>query len=154
VLGKALIFATALSLSGQVVIKQQGFIPFSDAPIHYRSEKLDDPIARLQKRLDYGQLRLDYDPQQGYLRSIMDALGVPISSQTLVFSKTSFQYPNISPEKPRALYYNDDVYVGRVQGGKSLEFVSFDPMQGAIFDIDAGRDFRHLRRAPGGSAAL
>jgi peroxiredoxin len=135
VLGKALIFGTALSLCGQVVIKQQGFIPFSDAPIHYRSEKLDDPIAKLQKRLDYGQLRLDYDPKQGYLRSIMDALGVPISSQTLVFSKTSFQYPNISPEKPRALYYNDDVYVGRVQGGKSLEFVSFDPMQGAIFYI-------------------
>jgi hypothetical protein len=128
-------FAAAISLCGQVVVKQQGFVPFSDAPIHYRSENLDDPIARLQKRLDDGQLRLHYDPEHGYLWSIMDALGVPLSSQTLVFSKTSFQYPKISPEKPRALYFNDDVYAGRVHEGKSLEFISFDPMQGAIFYI-------------------
>jgi hypothetical protein len=132
---KALMFAAAISLCGQVVVKQQGFVPFSDAPIHYRSENLDDPIARLQKRLDDGQLRLHYDPEHGYLWSIMDALGVPLSSQTLVFSKTSFQYPKISPEKPRALYFNDDVYAGRVHEGKSLEFISFDPMQGAIFYI-------------------
>ena len=71
----------------------------------------------------------------GYLAAVLGALRVPVSSQTLVFSKTSFQYPNISPEKPRALYYNDDVYVGQVQQGKSLEFVSFDPMQGAIFYV-------------------
>jgi hypothetical protein len=133
--GKALMFAAAISLCGQVVVKQQGFIPFSDAPIHYRSENLDDPIARLQKKLDYGQLRLYDDPEHGYLWSIMDALGVPLSSQTLVFSKTSFQYPKISPDKPRALYFNDDVYVGRVHEGNSLEFISFDPMQGAIFYI-------------------
>jgi thiol-disulfide isomerase/thioredoxin len=143
--GKALIFAATISLYGQAVVKQQGFVPFSDAPIHYRSENLDDPIARLQKKLDYGQLRLDYDPIQGYLRSIMDALGVPISSQTLVFSKTSFQYPNISPEKPRALYFNDDVYVGRVHQGKSLEFVSFDPMQGAIFYVMDEHQVDHPR---------
>jgi hypothetical protein len=66
---------------------------------------------------------------------VLDALHVPVGSQTLVFSKTSFQYPKISPEKPRALYYNDDVYVGQVHEGKSLEFISFDPMQGAIFYI-------------------
>jgi hypothetical protein len=33
------------------------------------------------------------------------------------------------------LYYNDDVYVGRVPGGKFLEFISFDPVQGAIFYV-------------------
>jgi hypothetical protein len=144
VFGKALIFATAVSLYGQVV-KQQGFIPFSAAPIHYRSENLDDPIARLQKRVDYGQLRLDYDPKSSYLTSIMAALAVPVSSQTLVFSKTSFQYPQISPEKPRALYFNDDVYVGRVHDGKSLEFISFDPMQGAIFYIMDEHQVDHPR---------
>ena len=63
------------------------------------------------------------------------ALGIPVSSQTLVFSKTSFQYAKISPERPRALYFNDDVYVGQVHEGHSLEFVSFDPMQGAIFYV-------------------
>ena len=119
----------------QPVIKQQGFVPFSDAPIHYRSEALDDPIATLQKKLDSGEIELTYEPKHGYLRAVLAALRVPVSSQTLVFSKTSFQYPNISPQRPRALYYNDDVYVGQVHQGKSLEFVSFDPMQGAIFYI-------------------
>jgi hypothetical protein len=124
-----------LALHGQPVIKQQGYLPFADAPIHYRSEVLDDPIARLQKRLESGEVRLRYEPKHGYLTAVLDALHVPVSSQTLVFSKTSFQYPYISPEKPRALYYNDDVYVGQVQQGNFLEFVSFDPMQGAIFYI-------------------
>jgi hypothetical protein len=65
----------------------------------------------------------------------LDALGIPISSQTLVFSKTSFQYPKISPAEPRALYFNDDVYVGQVHDGHAIEFVSFDAMQGAIFYV-------------------
>ncbi|MBV9507190.1 MAG: hypothetical protein JO323_19520, partial [Acidobacteriia bacterium] len=41
----------------------------------------------------------------------------------------------ISPQHPRALYFNDDVYVGQVHEGKVLEFVSFDSMQGAMFYI-------------------
>jgi len=120
---------------GQIVIKNQGFVPFSGAPINYRSEQLTDPIAILQKQLDRGEARLEYEPGHGYLKSVLRALGIAVNSQTLVFSKTSFQYPKISPERPRALYFNDDVYVGQVHDGLSLEFVSFDPMQGAIFYI-------------------
>ncbi len=66
-------------------------------------------------------------------KSVLKLLDVPVSSQTLVFSKTSFQYPKISPDHPRALYYNDDVYVGAVHEGKEIEIVSFDARQGAIF---------------------
>jgi hypothetical protein len=136
-------FVTACALYGQStgqappkpVVKEQGYLPFADAPINYRSENLSDPVARLQKELDRGAIHLDYEPGHGYLRAVLNALKVPISSQTLVFSKTSFQYPKISPETPRALYYNDDVYVGQVHDGKSLEFVSFDPAQGAIFYV-------------------
>lgn len=130
----ALGFAAAL-VQAQIVIKNQGFVPFADAPIRYRSENLADPIAKLQKQLDRGEIALEYEPGHGYLRSVLRALGIAVSSQTLVFSKTSFQYPKISPEKPRALYFNDDVYVGQVHDGAALEFVSFDPMQGAIFYI-------------------
>ena len=72
-------------------------------------------------------------PEHGYLKSVLELLKVPVESQTLVFSKTSFQYPKISPEHPRALYYNDDVYVGAVHDGNAIEIVSFDPKQGAIF---------------------
>jgi hypothetical protein len=124
----------ALPLRAQVV-KDQGYVPFGGAPIHYRSENLDDPIARLQQRLDKGEVQLKHEGEHGYLKSVLEMLRVPVSSQTLVFSKTSFQYPQISPERPRALYFNDDVYVGQVHEGKALEFVSFDPMQGAIFYV-------------------
>lgn len=126
--------ALAASLDApRAVIKEQGYIPFGDAPIKYRSEDLHDPIAELQKRMDRGEVHLRYEPGQSYLRSVLGALHIPVNSQTLVFSKTSFQYPKISPDKPRALYFNDDVYAGRVHDGMALEFASFDPMQGANF---------------------
>ncbi len=125
--------AAALPLRAQIAVQNQGYLPYSDAPINYRSEKLSDPVALLQERLDRGQVSLSYDADHGYLRSVLKLLNIPVDSQTLVFSKTSFQYPRISPEHPRALYYNDDVYVGSVHTGKAIEVVSFDPMQGAIF---------------------
>jgi hypothetical protein len=117
----------------QIAVRNQGYIPFSDPPINYRSDELRDPVATLQRQLDAGKATLQYEPSHGYLKSVLELLNVPIYSQTLVFSKTSFQYPKISPEHPRALYYNDDVYVGSVHEGKAVEIVSFDPMQGAIF---------------------
>jgi hypothetical protein len=119
--------------SGQVAVRKQGFVPFSDPPINYLSDKLNDPVAQLQKRIERGEVKLEYEPAHGYLKSILANLGIPVSSQTLVFSKTSFQYKKISPETPRALYFNDDVYIGWVRDGKALEFSSFDPSQGAIF---------------------
>jgi hypothetical protein len=119
--------------SAQIAVRNQGYVPFSDAPINYRSDDLHDPVADLQAQIDKGAATLQYEPEHGYLRSVLNLLNIPIYSQTLVFSKTSFQYPKISPEHPRALYFNDDVYVGAVHDGKAIEVVSFDAMQGAIF---------------------
>src|SRR5580693_4089747 len=125
----------SLPVHGQIAVKNQGYVPFSEKPIDYRSENLSDPVALLQKKLDRGEVKLDYEPKHGYLKSVLEKLEIPLDTQTLVFSKTSFQYKKISPRAPRALYFNDDVYVGQVHDGKVLEFVSFDPMQGAIFYI-------------------
>ena len=75
-------------LSGQVAVRNQGYVPFSEEPINYRGP-VHDPVAQLQERLDSGRERLDYEPGHGYLRSVLDKLGVPLSSQTLVFSKTA-----------------------------------------------------------------
>ncbi|MFT3763812.1 MAG: hypothetical protein QM761_14625 [Pseudoxanthomonas sp.] len=121
----------------QIAVRNQGYIPYDDAPIHYRSENISDPVALLQRRLDEGKAELDYadDGEHGYLKSVLEQLDIPVSSQTLVFSKTSFQYPKISPQHPRALYFNDDVYIGVVNEGKEVEVVSFDAQQGAIFYI-------------------
>jgi hypothetical protein len=139
------LFPFILRIQAQIVEKNQGYLPFAEAPINYRSENLTDPVEKLQEKLDRGQIKLDYEADHGYLRAVLAALRVPLSSQALVFSKTSFQYPKISPEQPRALYYNDDVYVGQVHNGRSLEFVSFDPMQGAIFYVLDEHKVEHPR---------
>jgi len=122
-----------LRAHGQIAVRNQGYVPYSDAPINYRSDDLSDPVAKLQSDLSQGKATLQYEPEHGYLKSVLKLLKVPTDSQTLVFSKTSFQYKKISPDHPRALYFNDDVYVGSVHDGKAIEIVSFDPMQGAIF---------------------
>jgi hypothetical protein len=125
--------AVTLSVHAQIAVRNQGYMPYSDEPINYRSDDVSDPVARLQKQIDAGRTSLTWDEDQGYLKSVLKLLHVPMDSQTLVFSKTSFQYPKITPDHPRALYYNDDVYVGKVHDGKAIELVSFDARQGAMF---------------------
>jgi hypothetical protein len=124
---------SGLTLFAQVAVRNQGYVPYSDAPIFYPSNDLDDPVTKLQKRLEAHRTTLEYDGQTGYLKSILKHLNIPVSSQTLVFSKTSFQYKKITQQTPRALYFNDDVYIGYVHDGKAIDVVSFDPRQGAIF---------------------
>jgi hypothetical protein len=93
----------------------------------------EDPVAKLQRDLESGKRKLVRDPKSGYLKPILEALGIPVSSQTLVFSKTSFQLHRISPDNPRALYFNDDVYVGYVPGGDVVELSAVDPRKGGVF---------------------
>src|SRR5262245_34906008 len=106
---------------------------YEQDPIRYSTPELNDPVARLQKRLDAGEAKLKFDDSRGYLRSVLELLEVPVSSQMLVFSKTSFQRDRISPENPRAVYFNDGVYVGSVQLGEVVEVSAVDPQKGAIF---------------------
>ncbi|MET0293271.1 MAG: hypothetical protein ABW136_13010 [Steroidobacteraceae bacterium] len=128
--------AGAMPAVAQIAVQNQGYIPYSDAPIFYRSPDISDPVTVLQQRLESGKAKLVHDgSRHGYLKSVLELLDIPLSSQTLVFSKTSFQYPKISPSHPRALYFNDDVYIGVVNDGKEIEVVSFDKRQGAIFFI-------------------
>ena len=106
---------------------------FDHGFIAYSKTAPTDPVARLQQRIDSGEVILESEPRLGYLPAILRALKVPASSQSLVFSKTSFQFTQIAPSRPRALYFNDDVYVGYVQGSRVLEFASVDPKLGAVF---------------------
>ncbi|MFO0846410.1 MAG: hypothetical protein U0797_29255, partial [Gemmataceae bacterium] len=96
-----------------------------------------------------GQAKLSYDETGGYLASLLRELGVPVSSQTLVFSKTSLQRHRIAPRTPRALYFNDDVYVGYCKAGDVLEVSAVDPKLGTVFytvDQDASRKPRFTRQ--------
>lgn len=106
---------------------------FEGAPIHYLTAEVNDPVSQLASKLAAGTDSLNYDPVHGYLPAVLKALDIPISSQTLVFSKTSLQLNRISPRRPRALYFNDDIYVGYCQRGDVLEFATTDPTQGATF---------------------
>ena len=106
---------------------------FEREPINYATAPTNNAVSRLQSRLDEGITQLQRDDRRGYLDSVLRALDVPISSQTLVFSKTSLQRHRIAPRTPRAIYFNDEVYVGFCQHGDVLEFSADDPMLGAVF---------------------
>jgi hypothetical protein len=102
--------------------------------------ELTDPITRLQERIDSGRTSLEFTRGHGYLESLLDALDISVRSQALVFSKTSLQTDYISPATPRAIYFNDDVYVGWVQGGPVIEIASADPVYGTMFFTLAQED--------------
>jgi hypothetical protein len=94
---------------------------------------LDDPVTRLLRRLESGATRLAVGPVAGVLPGLLRELEIPVSSQVLVFSKTSLQHEFITPRTPRAIYFNDDVYVGFAPGSATLELSAVDPRIGAIF---------------------
>jgi hypothetical protein len=108
-------------------------LPQDHEAIGYGKESPDDAVTRLEKRIAAGETKLEYDPTFGYLLSVLKELKVPSASQILVYSKTSFQAPRISPRMPRALYFNDDVSVGFVRGGDVVEVTAVDPRQGVMF---------------------
>jgi hypothetical protein len=126
-------FAVILICTAAPLCSQASDSIASQPPINYAAAPATDPIARLQKQIDAGKAQLGYDEHHGYLDAVLKALNIPIQSQTLVFSKTSFQRDLIAPWKPRAVYFNDDVYVGWVQGGEVLEVASVDKKLGPVF---------------------
>ncbi len=108
-------------------------MPFDEDTINYSKAREAGPIARLQERLQRGVAQLKHDEHFGYLPAVLAALGVSSNSQMLVFSKTSFQRERIAPKTPRAIFFNDDVYIGFVQGSPLLELSSVDPKLGGVF---------------------
>jgi hypothetical protein len=123
--------------AGTVLAVAQGADTFSgsiDHPsIQYTTRSTNDVVAELNRNVQAGRVTLAFDNQFGYLRSVLTALDVPISSQALVYSPTSAQSDHISEASPRALYFNDEVAVGWVNGGNVLEIAALDPHQGEIF---------------------
>jgi hypothetical protein len=102
-------------------------------PINYAKAPAENAVTRLQQRLTEGKARLSFEEDRGYAKSVLAALEVPVSSQVLVFSKTSLQRERITPKTPRAIYFNDDVYVGFCLRGDVMEFAAADPQLGTVF---------------------
>ncbi len=108
-------------------------LDFEQEPILYSSTTPTDPVARLIDKIKSGEAKVRWEPQHGYLKSLMAELKVPESSQVLVFSKTSLQISRITPRTPRAVYFNNDVYLGWVQRGDVVEISAADPQLGGTF---------------------
>src|SRR5947199_10727927 len=80
----------------------------------YEQEETSSSPAELAQKIQADKTVLKYDEDHGYLRSLLKQPQIPVSSQCLVFSKSSFQLSQMSPQTPRAIYFTDDVYVGGV----------------------------------------
>jgi hypothetical protein len=123
-------FAALCVIASPVVAQIDGF---EKPPINYKTAQADNVVTELQKRLDAGQAKLKFADDHGYLPALLKELNVPLSSQVLVFSKTSFQRERITPKTPRALYFNDDVYIGFCLRGDVLEVSAVDTKLGTAF---------------------
>ena len=95
-------------------------------------------MTGLQRDLGAGAATLTFDGRQGFLRSLLARLNVPVESQILLFSKTGIQNPFTTPENPRALYFNDRVVVGYIPGAPVIEMASHDPAGRDLSDAEAG----------------
>src|SRR5689334_10225294 len=103
-----------------------------DPAIDYDRPTLD-VVADLIRKVEDGTVKLRDDGSGGYLRSVLDALQVPVSSQSVVFSKTSLQQHYISPSNPRAIYFSDNVIVAFIRNAPLLELAALDSHQGMVF---------------------
>src|SRR5712692_5236186 len=101
--------------------------------IQYAIRPTTDRVAKLNQAITQGGRSLRRDPRTGYLLPVLEALGVPVESQLLVFSKTGVQRAYTSPQNPRALFFDESVVVGYVPGAPAIELAAHDPQQGVVF---------------------
>src|SRR6188768_341528 len=88
------LLALALAFGGATLAFAEDFqgsthqLPYDEEPTQYSKAEPNDPIAQLQKRIAAGEVKLHWDDKFGWLPGILEAMKIPASSQTLVFSKT------------------------------------------------------------------
>jgi hypothetical protein len=101
--------------------------------IGYYTRPTHDLAVELNRHIEDGTVRVTFDEGAGYLRSVLDALHVPVESQMLVMSKTGVQALYTGPANPRAIFFNDAITVGYIRGAPLLELAVHDPQQGVVF---------------------
>jgi hypothetical protein len=117
-----------LSLASRLLAQSSDY---EQAPIRYSDSEPHDAITRLQAKLNARTFTVTGDEKEA-VRSVLHALGISEKTQVIVFSKTSVQRVRISPQNPRAIYFNDECYVGYVPGGL-IEAAAMDPDLGPVF---------------------
>jgi hypothetical protein len=125
--------AGSAALSGQKAEEPWGGVLDEHPRIAYASRPTTDRVAQLNQELASGARSLRRQPQTGYLAPVLEALGVPVESQLLVFSKTGVQRAYTGPHTPRAIFYDRSVVVAHVPGAPVIELAAHDPQQGVVF---------------------
>ena len=116
-------------------------IPIDHPALGLRVRRPDNAVQELAARLADGRTALrpvgaEADPLRGLLRR----LDIRPDSQVLVFSRTSLQRQAISPRRPRAVYFNDEVAVAFVPGSDRIELAAVDAGLGvAFYELEATR---------------
>ncbi len=127
----------AISLIVELAIAEERHalpIDYKAPPHNYWEREPQDVFSALLKKMASSEVKLDTSSEHSFTRSLLAALDVPVSSQLLVYSATSMQSERINARNPRALYFNEDVYVGVVPGGL-VEVISIDPELGGVFHV-------------------
>lgn len=125
----SLVWAATVTACGLIAPPLIAGVPASPPVVEEGSH---DPVALMWGRVQLGQVKLDVSGEKAFLASVLRELKIPQASQVLVFSKTSLQNAHISPRTPRAVYFNEECYVGWVQGGV-LELIGMDGVRGPQF---------------------
>ncbi len=105
---------------------------FPEPPHAYWTKTPADAFAGFLAKQQGGRGALLSGDAREQLVSLLQALNVPQASQLLAYSATSLQSGLILPSNPRAIYFNEEVYVGYVPGGR-LEVAAIDPVLGPVF---------------------
>jgi hypothetical protein len=132
------VLASAAALSAAGSDSQPTRQPFAGVldehpAIAYAHRPTHDRVSMLDRAIRDGTKSLGFQTRGGYLRPVLEALGVPVESQLLVFSKTGIQREMTGPRSPRAIFFDQSVVVGYVPGARFLEVAAHDPEQGVIF---------------------
>src|SRR5437763_1480879 len=104
--GAAFICAIAGSRAAEDGALSGTFTDWSRHPaIAYSGQASHDPVADLSEQMRDGKVSLERYGTSGYLRSVLDALHVPVESQIIVFNPDSVQGRRITPANPRSLFF-------------------------------------------------
>jgi hypothetical protein len=128
---KVLLRTLALSIAAVAITNAQRPMPWDLPPLRYSETEAADAISRFSAS-DLEAFR--GKPPLVQLALLLERLGISPDSQVLVFSKTSAQNPLIGPRSPRAIYFNENAYVGYVPGGH-IEAIIQDPKLGSVFHL-------------------
>ena len=128
-----LITTYALMLLALLAQAAHGADEYELPPIEYSRSTADNRVSELQTAIERGEATLRPESRLGYLQTLLRNLEIRADTQMLVFSKTSMQRDRLLPRTPRAIYFNDDTYVGYCHLGKAIEIATADPKLGAVF---------------------